>query len=86
MNKNTQEIINKYGKDKKDSGATEVQIALLTNDIAMLTGHLKTHKKDITALRSLLKKVAGRKRLLKYLSKTNFESFKSIKEELNIRK
>ncbi|WP_342252288.1 30S ribosomal protein S15 [Spiroplasma endosymbiont of Amphibalanus improvisus] len=83
---NKQELLKKYGKNPKDTGATEFQIALLTHDIMNLTEHLKTNKKDYPTKRSLLKKVAQRKHFLNYLSINNHESYKNIISDLSIRK
>ncbi|WP_338969307.1 30S ribosomal protein S15 [Spiroplasma endosymbiont of Labia minor] len=80
------EIINAYGATDKDTGRPEVQIALLTENIENLTGHLQLHKKDITSRRSLLKKVAQRRHLLNFLIKTDVERYKTIIAKLNIRK
>ncbi len=80
------ELIEKFGANSKDTGRSEVQIALLSKDIALLTEHLKIHKKDIVTRRSLLKKVAQRKRLLKYLIKTAPERYQAVIKELKLRK
>ena len=80
-----QEIIAKFGKDEKDTGSAEVQIALLTDRIVHLTEHLKDHKKDNHTRRGLLKLVGQRKAMLKYLEKTDIERFRKIKTDLQIR-
>ncbi|WP_425379003.1 30S ribosomal protein S15 [Spiroplasma endosymbiont of Polydrusus pterygomalis] len=80
------ELVSKFGKNAKDTGATKVQIAILTEDINNLTAHLKVHQKDIVSRRSLLQKVAQRKHLLAYLTKTDFNEYKIIIKELGIRK
>ena len=64
-----QEIINQYRRDEKDTGSSEVQIALLTERINELTEHLKIHKKDNHSRRGLLKMVGKRRNLLNYLAK-----------------
>jgi len=79
------EIINKYGKDDKDSGSTESQIALLTQRIRDLTEHVKVHKKDNHSRHGLVKLVSQRKRLMKYLIKTNAESYTKLIKDLGIR-
>ena len=66
-NEKKQEIIKKYARDAKDSGSTEVQVAILTEEINNLTEHLKEHKHDYHSKRGLLKKVGKRKNLLNYL-------------------
>ena len=81
-----QEIIKEYGKDEKDSGSTEVQIALLTARIEELTEHLRTYKKDHSSRRGLLKLVGHRRKLLKYLQKRDLESYRAILKKLNLRK
>ncbi|WP_374696191.1 30S ribosomal protein S15 [Spiroplasma endosymbiont of Polydrusus formosus] len=80
------ELVLKFGKNVKDTGATKVKIAILTEDISNLTAHLKVHQKDIVSRRSLLQKVAQRKHLLVYLTKTDFNEYKIIIKELGIRK
>ena len=80
------ELVEKFGATKKDSGAPEVQIAILTKDILQLTEHLKVHRKDIVTRRSLLKKVEKRKSLLSYLKNKNFDKYSALIKELNLRK
>ncbi|QEH61736.1 30S ribosomal protein S15 [Spiroplasma chinense] len=80
------EIIGTFGSNANDTGKAEVQIALLTTNIANLTEHLAIHKKDITSRRSLLKKVAQRRHLLNFLLKKDVERYKAIIEKLGIRK
>jgi len=80
------EIIKKYGKDEKDSGKTEVQIALITKRINDLTGHFNVHKKDHHSRRGLMMLVGKRRRLLDYLINTDIERYRAIIKELNIRK
>jgi small subunit ribosomal protein S15 len=79
------EIIEKFGKDAKDSGSTEAQIALLTQRIRDLTEHVKVHKKDNHSRHGLVKLVSQRKKLMKYLIKTNPESYTKLIKELGIR-
>ncbi len=81
-----QEIITEYGQDDKDTGSTEVQIALLTERIQDLTGHFKLHKKDHGSRRGLLKMVGQRRTLLKYLKKNDLDSYRAILKKLNLRK
>ncbi len=80
------EIIRKYGGNEKDSGRSEVQIALLTRRINDLTGHFDTHKKDHHSRRGLMMMVGKRRKLLDYLMKNNIERYRAIIKELNIRK
>ena len=81
------ETIKKYsGGSEKNTGASEVQIALFTQHINDLTKHLQTHAKDHSSRRSLLKMVGQRKRLLTYLTKTDIDKYRSLIAELGIRK
>lgn len=80
------ELIKKYGDSEKDSGKTEVQIALLTKRITDLTGHFNTHKKDHHSRRGLLIMVGKRRRLLNYLMKKDIERYRALIKDLNIRK
>lgn len=80
------ELIKTYGKNELDSGATEVQIAILTDEINDLTEHLKKHIHDFHSKRGLLKKVGKRRSLLDYLKETNVVSYREIIKKLNIRK
>jgi len=80
------DIVKDFGANDKDTGSTEVQIALLTARIQELTEHFKVHKKDHASRRGLLKLVGHRRRLLKYLKKTNLEGYREILKRLNLRK
>ena len=82
----TASLVKKYGKDEKDTGSTEVQVALLTERIKDLTLHLKSNKQDAGARRSLLILVGKRRSLLGYLSKTNPEGYLELIKKLGIRK
>ena len=79
------EIIRKYARKEGDTGSSEVQIALLSQRIAEITEHMRSHKKDHSTRRGLLGMVSKRKSLLKYLSKENHEKFVEISSELGIR-
>lgn len=70
---------------EKDTGSADVQVALLTRRIAQLTEHLKSHAKDHSSRRGLLKMVAMRRSLLDYLNKSNSERYKSLLAKLNLR-
>ena len=83
--KNT-EIINKYSKTDKDSGSTNVQVAILTERIKQLTEHLKINKKDESTRRGLLKLVGKRKSLLLYLKNKNEKGYMSLIKDLGIRR
>jgi small subunit ribosomal protein S15 len=80
------EIKKDFGKNENDSGSTETQIAIFTERIRNITGHLKQNKKDHSGRRGLVSLVSKRRRLLDYLRKTNLNGYKNILEQLNIRK
>ena len=81
-----QEIISTYRRDEKDTGSSEVQIALLTERIKELTEHLKIHTHDNQSRRGLLKMVGKRRNLLNYLAKTDVQRYRDIVEKLGLRK
>lgn len=81
-----QKIINTYRRDEKDTGSSEVQIALLTERITELTEHLKVHPKDNHSRRGLLKMVGKRRNLLNYLAKKDLNSYREIAQKLSLRK
>ena len=83
--KNKAEIIAKYGKNAKDTGSVETQIALLTEKITELTEHLKLNAKDFQGKRGLLMMVGRRKRLLSYLKDRNLDDYRKLIKALNIR-
>ena len=80
-----QELISKFGKDEKDTGSVEAQIAMLTQRIRDLTEHVKIHKKDTHSRRGLVMLVAKRRKLMKYLRRTNQQSYVNLLKELSIR-
>lgn len=80
------EIIARFGKNEKDSGSAGTQIALLTEKIRDLQEHFKTHKKDHHSRRGLIKMVSKRRKLIKYLQKTDYESYLKLIDELKIRR
>jgi small subunit ribosomal protein S15 len=79
------EIVAKYGKNAQDTGSSEVQIALLSTRISDLTEHLKTFKKDHASRLGLLKLVGQRRRLMRYLKRTDRESYLKLIDSLEIR-
>lgn len=81
-----EELIQKFKTHATDTGSSEVQIAILTEEILQLTEHLKLHKKDFSSRRGLLRKVGQRRRLLKYLEKENNESYLSLIKKLKLKK
>jgi small subunit ribosomal protein S15 len=81
-----QELVQKYKRHEKDTGSPEVQVALLSERIAHLTEHFKTHKKDHHSRRGLLKLVGQRRRLLDYLRTCDARRYKTLIDQLGIRK
>lgn len=84
--KEKDKIIEKYKTHASDTGSSEVQIAILTEEIKQLTKHLQDHKKDFSSRRGLLKKVGLRRRLLKYLEKENLKSYENLIAKLKLKK
>ncbi len=82
----TAEIVKKYGKNEKDTGSVEVQIALLTYQINELTKHLKDNKKDASGRRGLFVLVGKRRGLLDYLNRTDRDAYAKLLADLKIRK
>ena len=83
--KNKAAIVEKFGKNAKDTGSVETQIALLTEKISELTEHLKLNQKDFQGRRGLLMMVGRRKRLLSYLKERNLDDYRKLLKALNIR-
>ncbi|HEY2587279.1 MAG TPA: 30S ribosomal protein S15 [Tepidisphaeraceae bacterium] len=83
---NKNQIVSDYKTHEKDTGSPEVQIALLTRRITELTEHLKTHKKDHSSRRGLLKMVGKRNSLLKYLTREDRARYQQIIGRLGLRK
>lgn len=82
----SQDIIDKFKKNPADTGSTPVQVALLTERIAYLSEHLKTHPKDYASQLGLLKLVGHRKRLLTYFKKTNLPEYQKLIKQTELRK
>jgi small subunit ribosomal protein S15 len=82
----TREIVTKFGENEQDTGNTRVQIALLTQRINDLTGHLRSNKKDHHSRRGLLMLVGRRRRLLNYLQKKDLEGYRALIKELGLRR
>lgn len=80
------EIIKEFGSSEKDTGAPEVQVALLTERIRDLTEHLKENHKDHHSRRGLLKMVGKRRHLLDYIKKNDIDKYRALIEKLGIRK
>ena len=81
-----QEIVQRFGNSPEDTGATEVQVALLTRRINHLTEHLREHKHDHHSRRGLLMLVGRRRRFLDYLQKKDLEGYRSLIRELGLRR
>ena len=86
MDKNQkQELIKNFARDEKDTGSTEVQVAILTERIRHLTEHLKSNPADKHSRRGMMQLVGQRKGLLKYLEAKDIDAYRKLKKELNIR-
>ena len=81
-----QDLIKEFGKNDNDSGATESQVAVITERIKNITSHLKNYKKDHSGRRGLVNLVSKRRKLLHYLRNNNVDGYKNILEQLKIRK
>lgn len=80
-----QKIINKFKTHDNDTGSPQVQIAILSEEIKLLTDHLKLHKKDHSSRRGLLKMVGDRRRLLQYLQKEDKAEFVDLAKKLKLK-
>jgi small subunit ribosomal protein S15 len=80
------EIASHFGSDERDTGSTEVQIALLTERINHLTEHLREHGKDHHSRRGLLMLVGRRRRFLEYLQRHDLDGYRALIKELGLRK
>lgn len=83
--KKKNKLIARFKIHDNDTGSPEVQIAILSAEVAELTEHLKEHRKDFSSRRGLIRKVNQRRKLLRYLEKTNIESFNNIVKKLKIK-
>ena len=81
-----QDLTKEFGNNDNDTGATEPQIAVITERIRNITSHLKNNKKDHSGRRGLVNLVSKRGKLLHYLRNNNVDSYKNILEQLKIRK
>ncbi len=79
------QIVTEFGKDEKDTGSPEVQVALLSLRIEELTAHMKSHKKDHHSRRGMYKLIGQRRGLLNYLKRKDIERYRSLIERLNLR-
>ena len=80
------EIVKRFAQNEKDTGSAEVQIAILTEEINILTDHLKEHKHDHHSRRGLLKKVGQRRNMLNYLAKKDVTRYRDLIKKLGLRK
>lgn len=78
-------LVKEFGKSEKDTGSSEVQIAILTNEINAITSHLAKNKKDFSGKRGLYKKVSKRRSLLEHLKKNDIERYRKIIKKLDLR-
>lgn len=81
-----QAIVKEYARGEKDTGSVEVQVAILTEEIKVLTEHLKEHIHDFHSKRGLLQKVGKRRSLLDYLKKTDVVRYRELISKLGLRK
>lgn len=81
-----EKLIKKFRTHDSDTGSPQVQIAILSAEVKELTKHLKTHRKDFSSRRGLVKKVAERRRLLKYLERENATAYAELIETLGLKK
>lgn len=79
------QVITDFQRNEKDTGSTDVQVALLTSRIQQLTEHLRTNKHDESCRRGLLRLVGQRRRMLTYLRKTDYQRYLAITERLKLR-
>ncbi len=85
LDKKTKEkIIEKFKTHAADTGSPQVQIAILTEEIKQLSDHLRTHKKDFSSRRGLVKKVGERRRLLKYLAREDAAAHEALAAKLKL--
>ena len=80
-----QEIIVEFGGDAKSSGKAEAQVALITAKVKLLTDHLKTNKKDYHSRMGMFRMLGRRHKLLRYLKRTNIESYRDLIVKLNLK-
>ena len=87
MDKETKEkTMETFARHEGDTGSPEVQVALLSNRITELTGHLREHKHDESSRRGLLKLVGHRRRLLAYIRRNDYQRYMALTDRLNIRR
>ncbi len=79
-------VVTQFQRQAKDTGSTEVQVALLTHRINQITEHLREHKKDQISRRGLFTLVGQRRRLLSYLHRSDVDKYRSVVQQLGLRK
>jgi small subunit ribosomal protein S15 len=79
-------IVTKYARHEKDTGSTEVQVAIITERISQLTGHMANNRHDFHTQHGLIKLVGKRRRLLAYLMRENVERYRNLIKQLGLRK
>jgi small subunit ribosomal protein S15 len=82
----TKEMIEKFARHEGDTGSTEVQVAILTERITQLTGHMATHRRDYHTQRGLIKLVGKRRKLLAYLMNEDVSRYRELIKQLGLRK
>lgn len=85
-NERIQELVKEFGKSEKDTGAPEVQVALLTEQIRNLTEHFKVHSKDHHGRRGLIAMVSNRRKLLKYIKRQKLSNYQELIKKLGLRR
>jgi small subunit ribosomal protein S15 len=80
------ELVKKFGVNEKDTGSSDVQIAILSEEIESLVAHLKEHPKDLHSKRGLISMVIKRKKLLAYLQKDNEKRYQEIIKKIGLKK
>ena len=83
--KKKQTVIDSFARAKGDTGSPEVQVGLLSEQIAQLTGHLQTHKKDLHSRRGLVKMVSERRKLLAYLKKNDADAYAKLVKKVGLK-
>lgn len=83
--KKKQTVIDSFARAKGDTGSPEVQVGLLSEQIAQLTGHLQTHKKDLHSRRGLVKMVSERRKLLAYLKKNDEAAYAKLVKKVGLK-
>lgn len=84
--KEKSELVKEFGQGEHDTGSVEVQVAMLTEDIRLLTAHLKRYSQDFSSKRGLLKKVSQRRSFLKYLERTEPKKYLDMVSRLGLKK